>query len=143
MDRIKVLIPTLLLLAALSAKSQSIQRDSLAGTWICVEAMPPDNEKMGKEEKDVLNVLAQAIENSKFVFKTNGLFQWQFPKGLPAVLQGMDFLNNKKWSIDPKNGLNHIGDPKDNVMQITIDEKQGIVYFMLSDTPLLLRMRKE
>lgn len=62
---------------------------------------------------------------------------------MPAAFQQMDFLNNQKWSIDAGNGLIHIGDPKENLMQIIVREKAGIVYFVISDMPLLLRMKKE
>jgi hypothetical protein len=143
MSKFKIVISTMLLLAAISAKSQSMQKDSIAGVWICIEAIMPNNIEIPKEEMEAMNVLKSAIVNSKFLFKTNGLFEWQFPNAVPAVFQGMDFLNNQKWSIDAKMNLIHIGDPKENLMQITIREKAGIVYFMLSDTPLLLRMKKE
>lgn len=143
MNKFKIVLATALLLASVSVKSQSIQRDSIAGVWLCEEASMPTDVKVDEEEKAALNMLKSAIVNSKFLFKANGLFEWQFPKGVPAVFQQMDFLNNQKWSIDAKVNLIHIGEPKENLMQIAIREKAGIVYFMLSDTPLLLRMRKE
>lgn len=143
MNRFNLVIPTILLLAVISAKSQSMRKDSIAGAWTCVEANMPNDLKIPNEEMEALNVLKSAIVNSKFVFKTNGLFEWQFPKAVPVMLQAMDFLNNQKWSIDSKMNLIHIGDPKENLMQITIHEKAGIVYFVISDTPLLLRMKKE
>lgn len=143
MNKLSLLISTLLLLAAISARSQSIQKDSITGGWICVEATVPTDLDIPKEEMEAIPVLKGAIVNSKFLFKANGLFEWQFPKGVPAIFQGMDFLNNQKWSIDMKENLIHIGEPRENLMQIAVREKAGIVYFMLSDTPLLLRMKKE
>ncbi|MEZ4947706.1 MAG: hypothetical protein R2804_19395 [Cyclobacteriaceae bacterium] len=143
MNKIHLLISTLLLLAAISAKSQSLQRDSIAGVWICAEAIVPTGFEIPKEEMEAIPVLKGAIINSKFLFKANGLFEWQFPKGVPAIFQGMDFLNNQKWSIDVKEDMIHVGDPRENLMQIMVREKAGIIYFMLSDTPLLLRMKKE
>lgn len=125
------------------ANAQTLQRDSIAGVWVCEEASMPKDVKVDAEEAAALNVLKGAIVNSKFLFKANGLFEWKFPKGVPAAFQQMDFLNNQKWSVDTKVNLIHVGDPKENLMQIAIREKAGIVYFMLSDTPLLLRMRKE
>lgn len=142
MNKFKLVISGVFLLAAISVQSQSIQRDSLAGVWVCAEATMPDGLKIPADEMEGLNLLKVAIVKSKFLFKTNGLFEWQFQKGAPAVLQQMDFLNNQKWSVDAA-GLIHIGDPKENLMQITIRERAGIVYFILSDTPLLLRMQKE
>jgi hypothetical protein len=103
----------------------------------------PNDLKIPREEMESLKVLKPAIIDSKFIFKSNGLFVWQFPNSVPPVFQGVDFLNNQKWSIDAKMNLIHIGDPKENLMQITAHEKTGIVYFMLSDIPLLLRMKKE
>lgn len=143
MNKINLLISIVLLLAAISAKSQSITHDSLAGVWSCQEATMPDGLKIPNEEMEVMNVLKSAIVNSKFLFKPNGLFEWKFQKGTPAVFQQIEFLNNQKWSIDANGSLIHIGDPKENLMQIMIREKAGVVYFILSDTPLLLRMKKE
>jgi hypothetical protein len=108
-----------------------------------VEATIPDGLKISAEEMEAINVFKSALVKSKFLFKTNGLFEWQFQKGTPAMFQELSFLNNQKWSIDTKGDLIHIGDPKENLMQIMIREKAGIVYFILSDTPLLLRMKKE
>lgn len=143
MNNFKIVISAIVLLAAISARSQSMQRDSLAGVWICVEATIPDGLKISAEEMEAINVFKLALVKSKFLFKTKGLFEWQFQKGTPAVFQELSFLNNQKWSIDTKEDLIHIGDPKENLMQIMIREKAGIVYFILSDTPLLLRMKKE
>jgi len=132
----------IILLAPVYVQSQSISRDSLAGVWICQEAMLPEGIKVPKEEIEMLNSLSPAIVNSKFLFKPNGLFEWQFQKNAPAVFQDIDFLRNQKWSID-KQDVIHIGDPRENLMQIAIREKAGTVYFIIADTPLLLRMRKE
>lgn len=143
MNKLNLLISTVLLLAAVSAKSQSITRDSLAGVWSCQEAIMPDGLKISNEEMQAFNVLKSAIVQSKFLFKPNGLFEWKFKSGTPAVFQQIEFLNNQKWSVDASGSLIHIGDPKENVMQIMIREKAGVVYFILSDTPLLLRMKKE
>jgi hypothetical protein len=143
MNNFKIVISAIVLLAAISARSQSMQRDSLAGVWICVEATIPVGLKISAEEMEAINIFKSALVKSKFLFKSNGLFEWQFQKGTPAVFQELSFLNNQKWSIDTKEDLIHIGDPKENLMQIMIREKAGIVYFILSDTPLLLRMKKE
>ncbi|WKZ61664.1 MAG: hypothetical protein QY309_09235 [Cyclobacteriaceae bacterium] len=143
MNNFKIVISAIVLLAAISARSQSMQRDSLVGVWICVEATIPDGLNISAEEMEAINVFKSALVKSKFLFKTNGLFEWQFQKGTPAMFQELSFLNNQKWSIDTKGDLIHIGDPKENLMQVRIREKAGIVYFILSDTPLLLRMKKE
>ena len=142
MSKTRIVFSFVLLLAGVSAKSQSIHRDSIAGVWTCVEANLPEALKIPAEEVEAMNMLKLAIVKSKFLFKTNGLFEWQFQKGTPAVFQQIDFLNNQKWSVDSNKRMIHIGEPRENLMQITIHEKEGIVYFVLSDTPLLLRMKK-
>jgi hypothetical protein len=143
MSKLKIVIPAILLLVVIFAKAQPMQKDSLVGAWVCVEATVPNDLKIPREEMESLKVLKPAIIDSKFVFKSNGLLAWQFPNSVPPVFQGVDFLNNQKWSIDAKMNLIHIEDPKENLMQITAHEKTGIVYFILSDIPLLLRMKKE
>lgn len=131
-----------LILASAYAKAQTISRDSVAGVWTCIEATFPGGVKIPADEVETMNVLKSAIVNSKFLFKATGLFEWQFPKGAPAVFQQIDFLNNQKWSIDSSD-LVIIGDPKENLMQIAIRGEAGKTFFILSDTPLLLKMKKE
>lgn len=143
MNKIKITFAMMLLLATFAAHAQTLQRDSITGAWLCEEASMINDTKLAAEEAQALQMLKSAIVNSKFLFKANGLFEWQFPKGTPAVFQQIEFLNNQKWFIDANKNMIHIGDPNENLMQITIREKAGIIYFILSDTPLLLKMKKE
>ncbi|HPM31613.1 MAG TPA: hypothetical protein PLJ60_14860 [Chryseolinea sp.] len=143
MSRTRIVFSVVFLLSGVSAKAQSIHRDSIAGVWTCVEAKLPEGLKIPAEEVEAINMLKLAIVKSKFLFKTNGLFEWQFQKDAPAVFQQIDFLNNQKWSVDSNKRMIYIGAPSENLMQIIIHEKEGIVYFVIPDTPLLLRMKKE
>ena len=143
MNKRITLFALLLLVSGITVKAQTLQRDSLAGVWLCIEATIAANITIPKEELEAVKVLQKGIINSKFHFKTNGLFEWQLPKDAPPVLKGMSFLNGQKWFVDGERRMVHIGQPKENLMQILVRQQDGIVYFILSDTPLLLHVRKE
>lgn len=137
------LLVLLLFISAICTQAQTLQRDSIAGTWICMEATIPPNINVPQEELEPLNILKSAIVNSKFLFKKNGLFEWQFPADVNPVIKQMSFLNGQPWSIDAQKNLIHIGIPKENLMQVLVRKKDNVTYFVLSDTPLLLRMKKQ
>lgn len=137
------LLVLLLLVIAICTQAQTLQRDSVAGTWICVEATVPTSINVPKEELEPLNIFKAAIVNSKLLFKKDGSFEWQFPAGVNPVLKELSFLNGKPWSIDAQKNLIHIGVPRENLMQVIVRKKDNVTYFMLSDTPLLLRMQKQ
>lgn len=133
----------LLFLNAIWTQAQTLQRDSIAGIWICMDATIPPSIKVPQKELEPLNILKSAIVNSKLLFKKNGLFEWQFPEDVNPAVKEMSFLNGQPWSIDAQKNLIHVGIPKDNLMQVLVLKKDNVIYFMLSDTPLLLRMQKQ
>jgi hypothetical protein len=132
-------IPLLTFFSNLDA--QVLQRNSLMGVWICLDAAVMGT--IPKEELAAIPMLKSAIISSKFIFKSNGLFEWQLAKDTPPALKQLSFLNNQKWSISQKESVVYIGPPAENLMQIMVMQKEGDTYFILSDTPLLLRMQKQ
>jgi hypothetical protein len=142
MERFSLFV-LVLVLSTMNATAQTLQRDSLAGSWICLEASISPNVNVPKEEMEAFKVLQSGVINSKFLFKQDGLFQWQFPESVNSVFKELTFLNGQPWSIDTQKDFIHIGKPRENLMQIMVIKKDGITYFVLSDTPLMLRMQKQ
>jgi hypothetical protein len=140
MIRLSALAITLLTFYS-NLHSQVLQRESLIGVWICLDASTMDN--VPKEELEAIPMLKSVFISSKFIFKSNGLFELQLPKDSPSKFKQLYFLNNRKWSIDQKESLVYIGQPSENLMQITVIQKEGAIHFFLSETPLLLLMQKQ
>lgn len=85
MIKFKSFFASALLILALAANAQTFHRDSLVGVWLCEEASLAKDVKPDSEEAQALKMLKSAVVSSKFLFKSNGLFEWQFPKGIPAL----------------------------------------------------------
>lgn len=133
----------LILLSAICTEGQTLTRDSVAGTWMCVEATIPPNVEIPQEASEAFHALQSAVVHSKFVFKDSGYFEWQFPTGADQLAKQMIFLNGQPWSVNVQNNLIHVGVPKENLMQVFVRKQGDVTYFMLADTPLLLRVQKE
>jgi hypothetical protein len=52
------------------------------------------------------------------------------------------FISNRKWSYDEVSKKIRIGTLQENLMEITIKQQDGIVLFLLEETPIILRMEK-
>jgi hypothetical protein len=63
-------------------------------------------------------------------------------KPLDDVAKELQFLNSKKWFFYPEKNQVSIGIPKENLMDIFLKQKDGSVYFLLYDTPIVLKMEK-
>ncbi len=132
----------LLVAGAINAKAQTLYRDSLAGVWVVKEVTLPNNTKLPAEELEAIKIFQSAVVDSRFHFNSNGLFEWKFSKEHP-LFKELNFLNGQPWSIQEQQDLVHVGKPKENLMQIIVRKKGGLTYFILSDTPLLLLVKKE
>lgn len=127
--------------SVISVSAQTLQRDSLVASWICVEATIPENVNLPKDELEGLKMMQAGVLKSIFHFNKT-VFQWDFPADSNPVFQQLTFLNGRPWSIQPGKDLIHIDDPSENLMQIMVLRRNNAIYFVLSDTPLLLRMEK-
>ncbi|HEY5751228.1 MAG TPA: hypothetical protein VIU12_34435 [Chryseolinea sp.] len=118
---------------------EPLTKEAIAGEWLCreVTSLPDD-----PETKAAMEVMKEGFLNSRFIFKTDGIFILIFPPGSPAVLKGMDFLNNRKWYFYPDESVISIGTLKENLMQIFAKEHNGNMIFLIRDIPLALRMEK-
>lgn len=89
-----------------------------------------------------MEVLKKGFLNSRFIFKTDGIFNLILPKGSPAVLNELDFLNNQKWFFYPDKVMISIGTLKENLMQIFVKKQNGNLIFLIHETPLALEMER-
>jgi hypothetical protein len=126
----------------LKIQAQSYQRESLVGIWICKEATLLTGEITGKE-LEAVKQLGTLFRLAKFKFNANGVFVLEFTNSASPLVKQLNFLNNKEWTINPETNTIRIGSPRENLMQIELKNKEGVIYFILSETPLLLLMEKE
>ncbi|MFZ6012060.1 MAG: hypothetical protein ACOYXT_17090 [Bacteroidota bacterium] len=137
----KTLLTILFLISFNFIYAQSFSQEDMVGEWSC-DSVTVLDVPMDAKEKPAFEVLKKGFVNSKFSFKSDGLFTLQFPKESPSVLDGLKFVNNKKWLFDAKTSAVIIGPPNENLMQIFVKSTGGSVFFILADTPLLLKMSK-
>jgi hypothetical protein len=64
---------------------------------------------------------------------------YQRSLGMEKELQ---FLNGKKWFFYLEKNQISIGTPKENLMHIILKQKDGSVYFLLYETPIVLKMEE-
>ncbi|AYB30953.1 hypothetical protein [Chryseolinea soli] len=119
--------------------AQTLTKEAITGEWLCREAT---NLADDPETKAAMEVMKKGFLNARFIFKTDGIFNLILSKESPAVLKEMDFLNNRKWFFYPDKSMIAIGTPKENLMQIFVEEQNGSTIFLIHETPLALKMEK-
>jgi hypothetical protein len=139
--RILLTIITIVIFTQLQA--QINHRDSVSGTWICKEiSFLQDNEFKGAELERMKKMTEEGLLNSKFKFNPNGIFTIQFPYKPNEFSKSLQFLNNRKWFFDPTNSRISIGNPKENLMFLDVKEEKNSVFFLMYETPIILKMQK-
>lgn len=134
----------ILLLITFQVQAQLNSRDSVIGTWICTEVSYLESKEFDTSAmKSQAEQERKAFLNVKFIFNANGIFKIEFPKNTKgAFAEGLAFLNNRKWFFDITQKSISIGTPQENLMRIDLKEDQKNVYFLLYETPLVLKMQQ-
>jgi len=122
-------------------KAQTLNWEDIRGEWICKEAVP-SGEKIPAQELKGIEILKKAFINSRFVFKSDSIFNLQFPKESHTMLNDLKFLNGKKWYFYPQAQMVSIGPYKENIMQIYFKKEKDTTFFFIYEMPLALRMEK-
>ena len=112
--------------------------DSLVGEWICKEVSLTE-EITDSETKTAMDFLKKGFINSRFVFKPDGTLNFRLDERVPAKMKELSFIDNKKWTFDPKMEMIMI---HPDIMDIQVKKGDGFLKFLLSDSPLSLRMQK-
>ncbi|MBL0743699.1 hypothetical protein [Chryseolinea lacunae] len=137
----KTIITTLLCFAAPAlALAQTFTREELVGAWTCKEVSY--SEAIPAEESAAVEKTKRGLVQSRFVFQQNGFFVMQLPANAPIEFKELESLNNKMWHIKAKERMVFVGSLDDDLMILNVKNVNGLFYFSIQDTPLVLRMEK-
>lgn len=143
MSASKLFVVGLFVSVAAVSHAQVLDKPTLTGVWVCKE-IKNDEALKDKRELEGMKQLAAVLQSAKFKFQSNGRFAFEFKDNTSEFARGMtSMVNNQPWSIEATKSVIHVGEPRAKLMQIQWMAQQGLVYFIMSDTPLLLRMEKE
>jgi hypothetical protein len=138
----KNIIVIVFLISYVEVAAQIIHPDSIAGEWICRKAVALEELEGSPQEKEMMQAIIKGFENARFVFGSNGIFMLHVSKDAPEQLRELDFLNNQKWFYYPEENKISIGTRQQNLMHIIVRREEGMVTFLLFETPLSMRMEK-
>ena len=140
MNRTFVIILSLTL--PIVAVGQSLSREHITGTWTAKEIF--FSEPVGKtsEEKSAVEKTKRGLINSQFIFQPNGIFLLRLPAGAPAEFRELEGMNNKMWHIRAKERKVFVGSIDEDLMTINVKFDAGTYYFLISDSPLMLKMER-
>jgi len=138
----KILITMIWLAGPWLAIGQTFNREQIVGAWTAREVsftkttgQPPlDNVTVEKTKRGLIN--------SRFIFKHNGSFLLQLPANAPTEFRELEAMNNKMWHIRSKERKVFVGSLDEDLMMIKVKIENGSYYFLIQDTPLVLKMER-
>jgi hypothetical protein len=137
-----ILIIMLCLIGHSLATAQTFKREHIVGVWTSREVSFTNPVGQKPLEKTTAEKMKRGLLNSRFIFKHNGLFTIQLPANAPTEFRELESMNNKMWHIRSKERMVFVGSLDEDLMMINIKIANGFYYFMIEDTPLVLKMEK-
>ena len=137
MDKILILI--FCLVSPSLARGQSFNREQIVGVWTSTEV---SFTKPTRVENATVEKMKRGLINARFIFKHNGLFSIQLPANAPTEFRELESMNNKMWHIRSKERMVFIGSLDEDLMMINVKIANGSYYFMIEDTPMVLKMQR-
>jgi hypothetical protein len=127
------------------AQAQIVSRDSLVGTWVCIEVIQLSGSKEFDDPKGkaALEVMKKAYLGCTFTFGADGIFRHTLTKTSQDFSEMLKFLNGQKWYFNSAGKSISIGKPSDNLMAIDVEEANNSMYFVIHDLPLRLKMERK
>ena len=132
----------LCIVGPLLATAQSFNREQLIGVWTSTEVSFTKPGGQTPVEKATIEKTKRGLMNSRFVFKPNGLFMIQLPASAPTEFRELESMNNKMWHIRSKERMVFVGSLDEDLMMINVKIANGFYYFLIEDTPLVLKMER-
>ena len=123
-------------------EAQTFTREKMVGTWVSTEVSFTKTTEKGQTENATFEKVRRGLVNSTFVFSRNGLFLIQLPANAPSEFRELEAMNNKMWHIRSKEQKLFVGTLDEDLMMINIKIANGFYYFLIEDTPLVLKMEK-
>ena len=124
------------------ANAQTFNRDKIVGVWTTMEVSVTKPIGRTPGEKATVEKTKRGLVNSKFIFKPNGLFFLQLPTSAPTEFRELESMNNKMWHIRSKERMVFVGSLDEDLMTINVKITNGFYYFLIEDTPLVLKMTR-
>jgi hypothetical protein len=138
----KVLIIVFYFAGITLVAGQTFKREQVIGTWISREVSINRPKGQPQIENVAYEKAKRGLINSKFIFKSNGLFIIQLPTNAPSEFQELESMNNKMWHIRAKEQKLFVGTLDEDLMMINVKIINGTYYFLIEDSPLVLKMEK-
>ena len=135
----KILILMLCLFSPLFARGQKFNREQLVGVWTSTEV---SFAKTTGVENATVEKMKRGLINAQFIFKPNGLFFLKLPVNAPTEFRELESMNNKMWHIKSKELMVFVGSLDEDLMMINVKIINGFYYFLIEDTPLVLKMKR-
>jgi hypothetical protein len=138
----RILIIMLCFVAPLLARGQAFSREQIVGVWTSREVSFTNPIGQKPPDKATIEKMKRGLINSRFIFKHNGLFSIQLPSNAPTEFRELESMNNKMWHIRSKERMVFVGSLDEDLMMINVKIANGFYYFLIEDTPLVLRMER-
>jgi hypothetical protein len=138
----RILMIMLCFVGSSLAKAQTFNRDHIVGVWTTTEVTVTKPIGRTPGEKATIEKTKRGLVNSKFIFKPNGLFFLQLPANAPTEFRELESMNNKMWHIRSKERMVFVGSLDEDLMMINVKITNGFYYFLIEDTPLVLKMER-
>ena|SRR5688572_28078151 len=138
----KILINVIFLVVPSLALGQKFGREQIVGTWTTREVSVTQPNGQTPIENATVEKTKRGLVNSRFIFKPNGLFVLQLPVNAPTEFRELESMNNKMWHIRSKERMVFVGSLDDDLMTINVKIVNGSYYFLIRDTPLVLKMER-
>ena len=138
----KSIILILILFSSISY-GQTLNKQNIIGIWK-VEKIIGDFPKMPAEQQEKMDDLKSAFMKSTFEFKENNRFNFniEFMKELDEMMKNVHWkLNSNKTEIIIQEWKDKDTD-KYQLMGIQISERNGKIYFVMTESPFVLEMKK-
>ena len=124
------------------ASGQTFKRENIVGVWTSREVSFTNATGQKPIENATAEKIKRGLLNARFIFKHNGLFSIQLPAKAPTEFRELESMNNKMWHIRSNERRVFVGSLDEDLMMINVKIANGFYYFLIEDTPLVLRMEK-
>lgn len=124
------------------ATGQTFNREQIIGTWTCKDVSYSEPLPRTKETNAIVEKTKRGLIHAQFIFKPNGIFLVQLPVNAPKEFTELESMNNKMWHIKAKERMIFVGPFDEDLMTINVKNVSGFYYFLIQDTPLVLKMER-
>ena len=141
-DMSRILIIMIWLGGPSLATGQTFSREQIVGAWTTRDVSFTQPIGQPPLEKGTVEKTRRGLINSRFIFKPNGIFFLQLPAHAPTEFRELESMNDKMWHIKSKERKVFVGSLDEDLLTIKVKIENGFYYFLIQDTPLVLKMER-